>query len=104
MGLNVNGKTVKLRQRAIHIVFATFLVAQTGCMGKSVVTPADRANKQTWYTDCCNPGLSAGDKELCGYAAKDEDHIRWDTDGNRYVYVWSDCEVGKEPWRKYDSD
>lgn len=90
-----------LKSRHLAGLLAGLLV---GCATmKEGVGPADReAQNQTWYYDCCNPSLQQGDKELCKIAAKDEDHILWDTDGNKYVYIWSDCEIGKERWREWE--
>lgn len=68
------------------------------CVSKAVINPVNREQ----YIDCCDPGLSADDKAICKDAAKDEDHIVWDGYGNKYVCIWSDCEIGKEPWRKYE--
>lgn len=90
------------------IVFAMLLVALSGCpalknVTKRDVSPADRdARNQTWYFDCCNPALNEGTKELCKDAAVDEDHILHDTEGNKYVFIWSECEIGKERWRKWE--
>lgn len=85
-------------KNAILIGIVTLVMG--GCAASRAVSPADRrAKNQTWYFDCCDPGLDAGTKELCDYAGKDEDHTRWDLDGNKYVYVWSDCKIGGEPWR-----
>lgn len=67
-------------------------------MGKTAVIKG----KEVHYSDCCNPGLSADEKQMCKFAAEDDDRTRWDVAGNKYVYVWSGCEVGKEPWRKWD--
>lgn len=80
-------------------------LAMGACVAKQIVMPADRHTYGwVWCFDCCNPGADKGLKELCEIAGKDEDHMMWDTDGNRYVYVWSDCEVGKEPWRKFEAN
>lgn len=84
----------------MEILFSLVLSA---CTAAVIITPADRnASNQTWYHDCCNPGLSAADKEMCKDAALDADHVLWDLDGNQFVYTWSDCKVGGEPWRKYE--
>lgn len=73
-----------------------------GCAAKSEYTPADRVTNVKFYIDCCNPSLQEADKDMCRQAAKDEDHILWDTDRNSYHFVWSDCEVGKERWREWE--
>lgn len=81
------------------------LILTNGCSAlktKTGVNPADRVKGETFYTDCCNPGLSAANKEMCKMAQEDEDHILWDQDGNKYVFIWSDCEIGKEPWRQWE--
>lgn len=75
-----------------------------GCAGLSTKHPADRVENETFTYDCCNPGLDAGTKEMCKMAQEDEDHVLWDDDGNQYVFIWSDCEIGKEPWRKYEEN
>lgn len=54
------------------------------------------------YYDCCDPGLNQTAKENCGFAGKRSDHILTEINGDRKVFVWSSCEVGKEPWRKYE--
>lgn len=85
------------------IVLSTFLMSACAGLPKNDVGLADRdAHNQTWYFDCCNPALSAGTKELCKDAAVDEDHILHDMDGNKYVFVWSECEIGKERWREWE--
>jgi len=88
-----------MKIKLISIAFLLF----SGCIAKPCVLPSDRdAHNQTWYYDCCDPGLSSGNKEMCDMAAKDDDHILWDTDGNKYVFTWSDCKIGEEPWRKWE--
>lgn len=72
------------------------------CAPKVAVNPADRVSKQMFYYDCCNPSLHPDDKDMCRMAAKDEDRILWDTKGNKYTYIWSDCKIGGEPWRKWE--
>lgn len=86
------------------VVIAVGMIAMSGCatMSKPKPNPADRVSGETFYTDCCNPGLGAADKELCSMAAEDEDHILWDDAGNKYVFIWSDCKIGEEPWRKWE--
>lgn len=79
------------------------LIWLNSCAGLKTVNPADRVKGETFYYDCCNPGLSAADKEMCKMAQEDDDHILWDDDGNKYEFTWSDCEIGKEPWRKYEN-
>ena len=79
------------------------LVAVTGCVPSTSVVPADQnAANQTWRYDCCDPSLNAGIKDMCKAAAKDADHVLWDQDKNRYEFIWSECKVGKEPWRKWE--
>lgn len=83
-------------------VVVILLGGLTGCIVKSAVTPADRVKGKAFYYDCCNPGLNKADKEMCKDAAKDEDHVLWDDDRNRFISIWSDCKIGEEPWRKYE--
>lgn len=74
-----------------------------GCVPVRNVTPADQnATRQIWRLDCCDPALLPGSKDLCKMAAGDADHVLWDTDGNRYEFVWSDCGVGREKWREWE--
>lgn len=100
MGLIVRNGISFLTMAVMLLVIVT-----VGCSipkSKPKPNPADRVSGETFYTDCCNPGLNAGDKEMCDMAAEDEDHILWDDAGNKYVFVWSDCKIGEEPWRKWD--
>lgn len=93
MGLNIT---------AISIA-ALISIVVSGCATTRSVSPADTdARNQTWRFDCCNPGLDEGTKWMCDRAIKNPDHVLVDTDGNRYEFVWSECEIGKEPWRKWE--
>lgn len=91
-----------LKKRCGLIACVTILAGLIGCTARSVVTPADRVRNETFRYDCCDPGLGAADKEWCDLAIKNPDHAFVDTDGNKYEYVWSDCKIGEEPWRKYE--
>lgn len=83
-------------------VFVTVLILISGCTPRNIVAPSDRnLHGQKFFYDCCDPSILEGTQQLCDDAAKDEDHILWDTDRNRYIYVWSDCLPGEEPWRNY---
>lgn len=97
-------KNLSLARRPMAYVFAVTLLALTGCMGTRNVTPADRVKNERFRYDCCDPGLSAGTKELCNMGKDSPNHALVDQDGNRYEFTWSDCEVGKEPWRKFEND
>lgn len=83
-------------------VCAGLLFALTGCMGSIGVTPADRVKNERFRYDCCDPGLSSGTKEMCDMAKDARNHVLIDNDRNRYEFIWSDCEPGKEPWRKLE--
>lgn len=54
------------------------------------------------YIDCCNPSLQWREKDMCRQAATDSDHILWDGRGNSFVFIWSECEAGKERWREWE--
>ena len=82
------------------IVFLIFVV--TGCAGAKNVTPADRVRNETFRFDCCDPGLNSGTKDMCDMAKENPSHALKDMEGNRYEFIWSDCGVGKEPWRKWE--
>ena len=86
----------------MRILLILTILTISGCHAHVGPTPADRVSGETFRYDCCNPGLDVGTKEMCKWAAEDEDHILWDDDGNKYEFIWSDCEIGKEPWRKYE--
>lgn len=86
-----------------YISFGVFVTVLTGCSGLQGPIPADRnAIKQTWTYDCCNPSLSEGTKDMCKMAATARNHTLIDNYGNRYKFIWSDCEPGKEKWREYE--
>jgi len=73
------------------------------CASVKSVDPADRAKGKKFYFDCCNPGLDEGTKWMCGRAANEPDATIKDTYGNLYIFVWSECEKGKEPWREWEN-
>lgn len=73
-----------------------------GCATTKVVTPADDVKGHTWYYECCDPGIDQTQKFYCQVASAARNHTLQDTDNNQYVYVWTGCEVGKEPWQKYE--
>ncbi len=75
------------------------LIGLIGCAGLQVKTPADNIYNETFTYDCCDPGLSQGTKEMCDMAIKDKNHTLVDDYGNKYKFIWSDCKIGKEPWR-----
>lgn len=87
--------------KSVLLVSTIFL---TGCQSVKtrIITPADRVAGETFRYDCCDPGINADTKWDCDRAIKNPDHVFVDTDGNRYEYVWSDCKIGEEPWRKYE--
>lgn len=85
------------------ILIGTITLGMGGCAGNQVVSPADRAAvKQTWRIDCCNPGLSESYKYMCKDALLEPDRTLRDQAENQYIFTWSDCAEGKEPWRKYE--
>lgn len=84
------------------VLIITILLMATSCASRSVLTPADRVANETFRFDCCDPGLGEGTKDMCRQAIKNPAHVLYDTDGNRYEFVWSDCEIGKERWRQWD--
>jgi hypothetical protein len=96
---NILGDYAKNYTLCVSVIL---LIAQTGCMAKNGVTPADRVKNETFRYDCCDPALSSGTKEMCDMAKSSTNHTLIDNDKNRYEFVWSDCEVGKEPWRKWE--
>lgn len=85
------------------VAFAFLIPVIASCAGAKAVSLADRVKNETFRFDCCNPGLSETDKWFCKEAARVPNHTFWDEDGNKYEFIWSDCEVGKEPWRKYEN-
>lgn len=78
----------------MEILFSAVLAA---CMRAKVVQ-----QPSTVYVDCCDPGIDEGTKWMCDRAIKNPDHTLIGADGIRYEYVWSDCKIGEEPWRKYE--
>lgn len=67
----------------------------TGCTAKSVVV------RNKTYIDCCNPGLSYSEKDMCKWAKNNPGKII--VQGNNlYEMMWSDCKIGEEPWRKWE--
>lgn len=84
----------------MEVLFSIVLAA---CVSAKSVTPADRGiHGETFRYDCCDPGLDEGTKWLCDMARKRADRTLTDTDENKSVFIWSNCEEGKEPWRKYE--
>lgn len=84
---------LKLVQPVIYSLLMLFIV---GCAAKEKVVVRNK-----WYIDCCNPGLSAEDKDMCKWAVENPGKII--VQGNDlYEMIWSDCKPGKEPWRKYE--
>lgn len=84
---------------SLCLLFFLFL---SGCAAKIEPVPADRVQHETWHYDCCDPGLSSGTKDMCKYAQESATHTLIDNDGNQYKFIWSDCEIGQEPWRRFE--
>lgn len=85
------------RGKLVLILLTAFL---TGCAAIKP-SPSDRVKNEAFRFDCCDVGLNPGTKEMCQMALADEDHVLWDWDGNKYEFIWSDCEKGSEPWRDF---
>ena len=88
--------------KIIIVAFAIVLNGLIGCTATNAVTPAERVKNKTFWYDCCNPGITSGTKEMCELAKDSPNHTLKDEAGNRYKFIWSDCEVGKEPWKDYE--
>lgn len=99
MGLNGNGEVIMDRLLVIRYAFVAILVAQTGCMAKKDVTKKD-INKY-WF-ECCNPGINAAQKDMCKWLVEEKTNAFRDREGNIYQAVWTGCDEGKEPWRKWE--
>lgn len=83
----------------IRIAFVTFLVAQTGCMAKKGVIKKE-ADKY-WF-ECCDPGIPAAQKDMCKWLDEKKGNTLIARDGTTLIALWSGCEEGKEPWRKWE--
>jgi hypothetical protein len=81
----------------LNFVLVVILVGLLGCMAK---VPA--IDDKTYYYDCCDPAISADAKLGCKVAPQLPNHTIVDENSDRYKFIWSDCETGKEPWRKYE--
>lgn len=88
--------------KIIPVIIGLFLTTIVGCASRGNVLPNDRARNSTFRMDCCDPGTNAGTKELCRWAKDAPSHTLVDKEGNRYEFIWSDCEVGSEPWRRWE--
>lgn len=79
------------------LVYVILPIALVGCMAKSVATPV----RNKYYIDCCNPTLTAHEKDMCRWAKENPNRII--VEGNsRYEMLWSDCGAGKEYWRRWE--
>lgn len=71
------------------------MVVLAGCAKRKEIV------RNKWYIDCCNPGLSYEEKDMCKWAK--ENPGRLIVQGNNlYEMIWSDCKPGEEPWRKWE--
>lgn len=70
----------------------------TGCMAKK---GAIKETPKYWF-ECCDPGINAAQKDMCKWLVEKDANALRDMEGNLYQAVWSDCEKGKEPWRKWE--
>ncbi len=81
---------------AAEAMFGLVLMAAMNSKPVPVHTPVNV------YVDCCDVGLNRTEKEDCAFAAESQDHTLIKRNGDTKTYVWSSCEIGKEPWRKFD--
>lgn len=84
------------------LIFVGLVVMVFGCAMTRSVTPAENVKNDTFWYDCCNPGLASGTKEMCDLAKNSPNHTLKDEAGNKYKFIWSDCEIGKEPWQDFE--
>lgn len=82
---------------SVEVVFSLVLVA---CMNAKTVIQEPLAIR---YVECCDPGLSANDKESCMESEGSPDHVRLLKQNLSEKYLWSAGNVGEEPWRKYET-
>lgn len=85
-----------LVRMAVLFVVAVGMIALNSCAPKPVVR-----NVNKYYIDCCNPGISSSEKDMCKWA-KDNPGKIIVQGNNQYELIWSDCKRGEEPWRKWD--
>ena len=83
----------------LKIVSVAILIGLLGCMARKNVVVGNVKH----YYDCCSPSLQADAKIGCRVAKNYPNNTIIDENGDRYIFIWSDCEVGKEPWRKWEN-
>lgn len=88
-------------KNSVLIASAVAMLMASGCAGnRASVTPVEKRHKY-WF-ECCDPGIPAAQKDMCKWLVERKTNTLVDGAGNLYVAIWTGCEEGKEPWRKYE--
>jgi hypothetical protein len=75
-----------------------FLLVLGGCMAKKdAIKKADK-----YWFECCDPGIPAAQKDMCKWLDERKGNTLIARDGTDLTAVWTGCEEGKEPWRKWE--